>query len=181
MTPDLLHPKTTRRHLEHIYCSTNSPLEFKNLRLAANKYHTIFLSRQSLLTIQLLFSLLFPILVYYGRRLTGSFTAILSFYKIPLLTSSTVCYILLRQFSISTSTFSPPFQPLLYISPTSIPPDFPTFTPASVNEICTLISQCLLTVTFILSHFLIAVHLQLLQLFSPLLIFHFLLDPFLLS
>ena len=79
--------------------------------------------------IQILFSLLFQILVYYGRPLTRSFTAILYGPLIPqnpfphflnclLHTSQT-------KFPISTSTFSPPFPPLSFIFLSIYPSRFP--------------------------------------------------------
>ena len=38
MIPDLFHLKRTRRHLERNYRSTHSPLDFKFVRTATNKY-----------------------------------------------------------------------------------------------------------------------------------------------
>ena len=41
MTPDLLHFEKTSHHLERVYRSTHSPLDFKVLRTATNKYHKL--------------------------------------------------------------------------------------------------------------------------------------------
>ena len=117
MTSDLIHLKTIRHDLKSIYRSTH-PLDFKILRTATSEYCKLTCLQLHFI-IQILFSLLFPILVSYGRPLTCFFTAILYAPFLPPNPSPHFLNCLLHtsqtKFQISTSTCSPPFSPLLFI------------------------------------------------------------------
>ena len=58
MTLDLVHLKRSRRHLERVYRSTHSPLDFKILRTITTKYHkNISLAKRTCNSNLILFSI----------------------------------------------------------------------------------------------------------------------------